>query len=149
MKTYARIIDGKIAQIIPPIFFAGREIPLEERFDSDFVAQCVVYDPLRRPPVDPLTHDEMIATAKGEMRRLRQPIIAVLDGLQSSALTLGMTERALLIEQAKQALRDATSIDLSACTSLEEMRLAVKAMYQQLAAAAPAEIRAAFTEATK
>lgn len=87
--------------------------------------------------------------AISEMRALRQPILVVLDGLQSSALTLEQVSRAQVIEDAKQGLRDITKLDLSACTSYEEMRAAVGAAYYALAAALPADLRQAFSEATR
>jgi hypothetical protein len=91
----------------------------------------------------------LIERAKAEMRVQRQPIISVLDGLQASALALGNTERAQAIETGKQGLRDITSTDLSACTTYEEMRLTVIAVYYALAAALPLDVRQAFSDALK
>lgn len=87
--------------------------------------------------------------AISEMRTMRQPIILVLDGLQSSAMALDQKDRALVIEAAKQGLRDITKLDLSACTTYEDMRATVGAAYYALAAALPADIRLAFAEATQ
>lgn len=95
------------------------------------------------------THAELWEQAITEMRTLRQPIVEVLDGLQSSALTLGQTSRAQVIETAKQGLRDLTKMNLADCTTYEEMQQAVGAAYFALAAALPADIRIAFAEATK
>jgi hypothetical protein len=93
------------------------------------------------------THAELVDQAKAATRIQRQPIISVLDGLQSSAIVKGETARALAIETAKQGLRDITDTDLSACVTYEDMRLKVKARYIELATALPADIRKAFSEA--
>lgn len=97
------------------------------------------------PPA--LTHADLVARARTEIRLQRQPIIQMLDGLQSSAIVRGASDQALAIETAKQGLRDLTDIDLGACNSLEAMTSAVKARYAQLAAALPLEVRKAFSEA--
>lgn len=143
------MIDGLIAQIIPPIFDdKGREVPIESRFPPEVVEQLVEYPPRAEPPPEP-THAQLWERAISEMRAMRQPIILVLDGLQSSALTLNDTARAQVIESAKQGLRDITKLNLSDCTTYEEMRARVGAAYYALAAALPADIRQAFAEATK
>jgi len=160
MKTYARMIDGVIAQIIPAVYDErGQEVPIESRFPPDVVEQLVEY-PLRpEPPPEP-THAQLWERAISEMRTMRQPIILVLDGLQSSALTVAMTAdepeeieqaqgRAQVIETAKQGLRDITKLNLSDCVTYEEMRATVGAAYYALAAALPADLRQAFSEATK
>ncbi|GJH14957.1 hypothetical protein CBA19CS22_00465 [Caballeronia novacaledonica] len=42
MKTYARIEEGVVAEIIKPMVDAeGNEIPIEARFHPDFVAALV------------------------------------------------------------------------------------------------------------
>lgn len=41
MKTYARIQDGKVVEIIAPMAIDGNEVPIEERFHPDFVATLV------------------------------------------------------------------------------------------------------------
>lgn len=97
------------------------------------------------PPVPP--HAELVAEAKTATRIQRQPIISILDGLQSSCLVKGETARALAIETAKQGLRDITDTDLSDCTTFEAMRLKVKAAYIALAMALPSDLRRAFSEA--
>ena len=99
-----------------------------------------------RPMPQP-SHSELVEIAKAATRIQRQPVISILDGLQPSSLVKGETARALLIETAKQGLRDITNTDLSACTTYEEMRLKVKAAYIALAVALPADIRLAFSEA--
>ena len=148
MKAYARMIDGVIAQIIPAVFDErGQEVPIESRFSPDVVEQLVEYPP--RPVTPEPTHAELWERAISETRTMRQPIILVLDGLQSSAMALDLKERALVIETAKQGLRDITKLNLSDCTTYEEMRARVGAAYYALAAALPADIRLAFAEATK
>ena len=161
MKTYARMIDGVIAQIIPAVFDdKGREVPIESRFPPEVVAQMVEYPPRPEPSAAP-TQLQLWERAINETRVLRQPILLVLDGLQSSALTIVMAavgepeeieqakERAQLIETAKQGLRNITKLNLSDCTTYEEMRTKVGAAYYALAAALPPDIRLAFAEATK
>lgn len=100
------------------------------------------------PPPQP-AHAELVEQAKAATRIQRQPIIDVLDGLQASALALGNTSRAQVIEAAKQGLRDITQTDLSACTTYEDMRLRVKAAYIGLAMALPADVRLSFSDALK
>ncbi|MBU9211804.1 hypothetical protein [Burkholderia multivorans] len=42
MKTYARILNGEVVEIIGPAKnLDGDEIPIEERFSPDFVAELV------------------------------------------------------------------------------------------------------------
>lgn len=160
MTTYARMIDGFIAQIFSPIFDdKGNEVPIESRFPPEVLAQLVEHPPRAEPPPVP-THLQLWERAISEMRTMRQPIILVLDGLQGSALTTAMTAtdpeeieqaqvRAQVIETAKKGLRDITKLNLSDCTTYEEMRARVGAAYYALAAALPADIRLAFAEATK
>lgn len=95
------------------------------------------------------TRDQLLERAKADIRTQRQPIIAVLDGLQASALALGSAGEALAIEEAKDGLRDLTAVDLNACETYEQMRLAVKVRYAQIAKAAPESVRKAFSEALK
>lgn len=148
MKTYARMIDGVIAQIIPPVFDdKGSEVPIESRFPPEVVEQLVEYPPRAEPPPEP-THAQLWERAISEMRALRQPILLVLDGLQASANALDQKERALVIETAKQGLRDITKLNLADCTTYEEMRAAVGAAYYSLVASLPADIRQAFKEST-
>lgn len=159
MKTYARWIDGAIAQIIPAVYDERNvEVPLESRFPPDVVAQLAEHPPRVEAPE--LTHPQLWERAIAEMRTLRQPILLVLDGLQSSALTVAMgsedpdavaaaRERASAIELAKQGLRDITKINLSDCTTAEEMREKVGTAYAALVASLPTEIKVAFKESTK
>lgn len=160
MTTYARMIDGKVAQIIPPLKDErGQEVPIDSRFPPEFVAQLVVW-PIQTEAPDPPTHPQLWERAIAEMRTLRQPILLVLDGLQASAVTFAMSAvdpdeieqakaRAQVIETAKQGLRDITKLDLSSCTTYEEMRATVGAAYASLAASLPADIRLSFKEATQ
>jgi hypothetical protein len=51
MRLYQRVIDGRLAQVIAPVFDAsGNEIPLEMRFPADVLAQIVVQDASVEPP---------------------------------------------------------------------------------------------------
>lgn len=100
-----------------------------------------------RPP-EP-SHAQLWERAIAEMRRLRQPILDVLDGLQASANALKQEERASSIETAKQGLRDITKLDLSACNTFEEMGVVALARYAVIVSALPADIRNAFKEVTQ
>lgn len=91
---------------------------------------------------------ELILRAWAEMRAARKPIIDVLDGLQSTALTKGELEMAQIIETAKQALRDITKLNLTGCTTYEEMKALTLARYAEIASASPA-LKSAFSEALK
>jgi len=64
MRLYARMIDGRRAQIISSMVDAeGRDVPsLASRFPLDVVAQLVEYDPRARPAPPPPTLQERIAT---------------------------------------------------------------------------------------
>lgn len=99
-------------------------------------------------PPEP-THPELVEKAKAATRIQRQPIIDMLTGLQASAVAKQDFARAQVIETAKQGLRDITQTDLSACTTYEEMRLAVKAAYIGLAMALPSDVRVSFSDALK
>lgn len=84
-----------------------------------------------------LTHAQLVTQTLSAARAERQPIISVLDGLQASALAKGDGATALAIETVKQGLRDITKVDLSACTTAEEMRAAIMAAYTSLVTANP------------
>ncbi|MDQ0082952.1 hypothetical protein J2W35_003311 [Variovorax boronicumulans] len=122
-------------------------IPFDEQ-NSDYqaVKEWIAAGNVLAEPVGP-AHAALVEQAKAEIRIQRQPIISILDGLQSSALVNGDMARAQVIETAKQGLRDLTDLDLSACMTFEDMRLTVKTRYLQLAAALPVEVRKAFSEA--
>lgn len=98
------------------------------------------------PP--PPTHAELVDIAKGEIRVVRQPVMGVLDGLQASYITKSDIATATVIEVAKQALRDITKVDLSACETLAQMKVVVMTRYAQIAAASPA-LKSAFSESVK
>lgn len=149
MKTYAQMIDGRVARVISAKFDAdGVEIPIDLRFEPEVAAQIVEYDLQQRPDPPPPTHDDLLDEAKTQIRAERQPILSVLDGLQASYITRGDMPTAQVIEVAKQALRDITKVDLSACTTLAEMKVVVLARYAQIASASPA-LKTAFSEATR
>jgi len=93
------------------------------------------------------THLDLVAQALAETRAQRQPIISVLDGLQASALVKADAATATEIETAKQALRDITKVDLSACVTYDDMKAAMLAAYRAIAAAAPASVQLAFAGA--
>lgn len=130
---------------------------------------CVIRSDGARIPFDPLNADyaaylkwvaegntpstpaapsipELILKAKAETRIQRQPVIEILDGLQASALTLGDTAKAQVIETAKQALRDITDLVLYDCTTYEQMKAKTLARYAQIASASPV-LKAAFKDA--
>lgn len=99
------------------------------------------YPVLADPPT--LSHAQLVANTLAVARAERQPIISVLDGLQSSANAKGEGSTALAIETVKQGLRDITKVDLSACTTAEEMRAAIMGAYASLVTANPS-VAAAF-----
>lgn len=80
-------------------------------------------------------------------RLQRQPILGVLDGMQSSALTKSDTTKAAVIETAKQGLKDLTKIDLSTCVTADDFKAAIMTRYREIAAALPVDVRIAFGEA--
>lgn len=99
------------------------------------------------------THDDLAATTLARARALRLPIMGVLDGMQSSAIFSGTTivvdqtpvALAAVIEQCKQALRDLpNTVDLSQCTTQQQMELVVLLAYKAIVDAAPPEIKSAF-----
>lgn len=96
------------------------------------------------PP--PPTHASLLKQAIEQIRQERQPILGVLDGLQASYITKEDKPTAIVIEVAKQALRDITKVDLSACETLAEMKAVVLARYAQIASASPA-LKSAFAQA--
>lgn len=98
------------------------------------------------PPVPSIP--ELILKAKAETRIQRQPIIEILDGLQASALAKSDQATALVIETAKQALRDITQLNLTDCTTYAQMKAKTLARYAEIASASPA-LKAAFSEALK
>lgn len=71
-----------------------------------------------------------------DVRQQRMRIFSRLDGLQSSALTIGDTSRAAAIETAKQSLRDITQLDISACQTADAVRAAYVTQWKQIAAQA-------------
>lgn len=152
MKRFAIVEDGVVANVIlwdeeAELQLSENAVAVELKGGQDF-AVGEQYDAAKPPPAPPaLTHDELVLQAKAAIRVERQPIISILDGLQTSALVTGKTDLAMALETAKQGLRDLTDLDLSACVTYEDMRLAVKARYAQLAAALPASVRVAFSEA--
>ena len=94
------------------------------------------------------THAELLKQATTQIRQERQPILGVLDGLQASYITKDDKPTAIVIETAKQALRDITKVDLSACETLAEMKAVVLARYALIASASPA-LKSAFAQAVQ
>ena len=87
------------------------------------------------------------AAALAQVRTQRQPIIDILDGLQSSALATGNIDRAKAIEAAKQGLRDITKTDLSMCLTPDACKVVLLTAYKALAAQLPVDVRVAFAGA--
>ena len=96
------------------------------------------------PP--PIPRAVLLKQAIEQIRQERQPILGVLDGLQASFITKDDKPTAIVIETAKQALRDITKVDLSACETLDQMKAVVLARYAQIASASPA-LKSAFAQA--
>lgn len=111
--------------------------------------QRIVAGPNGHPKLEdhPLpTHAELVEQTKVTARAMRLPIISILDGMQSSALTDGDLDRAEAIEVAKQGLKDITKIDLSGCQSASEMTTLVLTRYAQIASALPISAVTAFAQ---
>lgn len=61
MKTFARIVDGHVVEIIPAIAtIDGVDFPIEERYHPDFIAQLVPYD-TANPPAPPRAPVRLLA----------------------------------------------------------------------------------------
>ena len=126
----------------------GAIIPFDES-NADYAAYLAWVEEGNTPDQPPQpTIVELILRAQAEMRVQRQPIITVCDGLQASALAKGDTATALVIETAKQGLRDITKLVLTDCTTYEQMKAKVMARYVEIASASPT-LKAAFSEALK
>lgn len=102
-----------------------------------------------------LTQAQVIEEVITKARQMRLPVLSILDGLQASALATAATmpvgdppvatPLAQVIEDLKQGLRDLpNTVDLSACTTREEMEEVVLAAYYALAGSAPAQVQSAF-----
>lgn len=94
----------------------------------------------------PPQFEELVKQTQATAREMRLPIIGILDGMQSSALTNGDLPRAKAIETAKTGLKNITKVDLSGCATADEMRAAVFAAYLAIAKAAPVEVQTAFAQ---
>lgn len=92
------------------------------------------------------TQAALIAETQDLARQMRLPIIGILDGMQSSALTDGDLPRAKAIEAAKTGLKNITKVDLSGCSTADEMRAVMLAAYKAVAGAAPVEVQTAFAQ---
>lgn len=88
------------------------------------------------------------ASVLATVRDLRAPIMLILDGMQSSALSKDDAARASAIESAKQGLKDLTKLDFSACKGSGEMHDMVMTHYKQIAMALPDDIHSAFAAVT-
>lgn len=127
------LVPGGAVDAAPPEVPPGHVA----RWAGEWVFEPVPVEPVQPPPAPP-THAQLVAQTLAATRVERQPIISVLDGLQSSALAKGDSATALTIETVKQGLRDITKTDLSACTTAEEMRAAIMGAYAALVQANPA-----------
>ena len=137
-------------EVEPPEIPAGKRA----RFvDGTFVFEDLPPPPQPPEPPPPPSHAELVEQTLSKARALRLPIMQVLDGMQASAIYKGTTivvdqmpePLAGAIEDCKQALRDLPSqVDLSQCTTQQQMELAVLQAYQAIVLAAPPEIKSAF-----
>lgn len=92
------------------------------------------------------THAELVEVTLTTARQIRLPIIGILDGMQSSDLTNGDLEGAQVIEVAKTGLKNITKVDLSSCTTAEEMQSLILMAYVAIAKAAPVTVQTAFAQ---
>ncbi|MDM0024067.1 hypothetical protein [Variovorax saccharolyticus] len=91
MKTYARMIDGQVAQVITSAPDAdGFVAPLDHRFPPEVLEQLVEFDPLKRP-IPPLSLEERIAALLAAVDlHLNQAARAKgYDGIVTAALRAG------------------------------------------------------------
>lgn len=126
--------------------------------DESVRADMYYYDPLAKqifeiPGPPALSHAEQVEGTLEKARALRLPIMQILDGMQASAIYTGATimieqqpvALAGVIEDCKQALKDLpATVDLSQCTSQQQMEMVVLQAYQAIVLAAPPEIKSAF-----
>lgn len=98
-------------------------------------------------------HARLVEKTLKKARALRPPIMSILDGMQASALVNGtlitvnqqQVPLASVIEGCKQALKDLpTTVDLSQCTTQQQMEQVVLQAYLAIVVAAPPEIKSAF-----
>ncbi|HBH37693.1 MAG TPA: hypothetical protein DDX06_04835 [Curvibacter sp.] len=98
-------------------------------------------------------HPRLVEKTLKKARALRPPIMSILDGMQASAINNGTTimvnqqpvPLSDVIEGCKQALKDLpNTVDLSQCTTQQQMELVVLQAYHAIVAAAPPEIKSAF-----
>lgn len=106
-------------------------------------------------PADVPDHAQLVAATISKAKQMRMPILQVLDGMQSSALTLGTTVMwgdppqstalALVIEELKTGIKALPDVvDLSQCATQQEMEASMLAAYYQLAQSAPQSVQSAF-----
>lgn len=93
------------------------------------------------------TNAQLKQAAIDKVRAERKGIMGMLDGMQASALARADVPRAGVIETAKQALRDLTKIDTSACVTAADFKTLFVSRYKVIAGALPADVRLAFAEA--
>lgn len=100
MKTYARMVEGRAAEIFMPLvaeedvfvpgalredgsagepvlrYAAGQEIPIEDRFHPDFAAQLVEYDPDNPPEAPKVPEPPVIIAPTVTARQARLALLA-------------------------------------------------------------------------
>lgn len=106
-----------------------------------------VLEPVPVPEVPEVyvpTQAELITATRRKAADLRLPIASILSDMQIDALVDGNTSLATTIKTLKAGLAAVVNMNLSGFQTAEEMEYAVLASYQQLAATAPASLRAAF-----
>jgi hypothetical protein len=89
--------------------------------------------------------DAIKDSAKAVVREARKPVFFTLAGLQSEALANGNSSKAQAISGIQQKLRDLTAIDLSACTTKQQIDIAfLQAWGVIIEAAIAADVKSAF-----
>jgi hypothetical protein len=153
MKNYARIEDRLVVELFATdgditAMFESSLVWVEISDVSGISVGWSYADGVFSPPASPAspTHADLVDTALTTARQIRAPIIGILDGMQASALTLDDLAGAQAIEAAKSGLKNITKVDLSGCTTLDEMRLVIKTAYLDIARAVPPSVQSAFSE---
>jgi hypothetical protein len=77
MKTYARLVDGRIAEtILELVTVNGHDLTLEDRYPSSFIETLVEYDPANPPALPPVPAPRAVVPQRISMRQARLGLLA-------------------------------------------------------------------------